>query len=63
MGCSGAALAVEAADVALFSNDIRSLPFARDLGRHVTRVIFANITFAMATKVRFKFGVVPQHDL
>lgn len=38
-------------DVDAPCSDLRVLPFACDLGRHVTRVIHTNITFAMATKV------------
>ena len=48
----GSALALEAADVALFGTDLRTLAFARDLGQRVTRVIMVNIVLSMAVKVR-----------
>ncbi|CAL8464237.1 g3772 [Coccomyxa elongata] len=51
MGANGAAIAVEAADVALFSNDLRCLlPIIR-LGRTARRKIFENITLSVVTKV------------
>ncbi|BDA49356.1 Cadmium/zinc-transporting ATPase HMA2 [Coccomyxa sp. Obi] len=51
MGANGAAIAVEAADVALFSNDLRCLlPIIR-LGSTVRRKIFENITLSVVTKV------------
>lgn len=43
--------------MALFSPDLRSLVLARGLGRRMGRVVAANITFAMLTKVRL--GVFP----
>jgi Cd2+/Zn2+-exporting ATPase len=50
MGLAGSALAIEAADVALFSNDLGSLPFAVALGRRVAWVTVFNITFAILIK-------------
>jgi Zn2+/Cd2+-exporting ATPase len=47
MGVAGTALAVEAADVALFTNELASLPFAAALGRHTANVILINLTFAI----------------
>ena len=54
MGVAGSALAVDAADVALFTNDIRTLAFAVRLGHRVSRVVISNIAFACA----IKFGVL-----
>lgn len=51
MGAAGSALAVEAADVALFSNDLSNVPFAVGLGRHVAWVVTSNIVFAVVVKV------------
>jgi soluble P-type ATPase len=48
---AGAALAVDAADVALFNNSLTSLPFVVRLGRRAGRVIFANTVFACSIKV------------
>jgi hypothetical protein len=50
MGVAGSALAIEAADVALFSNDLRNLPFAVELSRRVAWVVAFNIAFALAVK-------------
>jgi soluble P-type ATPase len=51
MGVAGAALAVDAADVALFSNDLTSLPFVVRLGRRASWVVAANTIFACSIKV------------
>jgi len=51
MGVAGAALAVDAADVALFSNNLTSLPFAVRLGRRATWVVMFNTAFACSIKV------------
>lgn len=51
MGLAGAALAVDAADVALFSNDLTSLPFVVRLGRRASWVVAANTVFACSIKV------------
>lgn len=51
MGASGAALAIEAADVALFTNDLSNLPFAVRLGRRVARVVSTNMALALACKL------------
>jgi Cd2+/Zn2+-exporting ATPase len=50
MGVAGSALAIEAADVALFSNDLRNLPFAVELSRRVAWVVAFNIVFAISVK-------------
>jgi hypothetical protein len=51
MGVAGAALAVDAADVALFNNHLTSLPFVVRLGRRAAWVIAANTVFACGIKV------------
>lgn len=51
MGVAGAALAVDAADVALFSNNLTSLPFVVRLGRRASWVIAANTVFACTIKI------------
>jgi len=50
MGARGSALAVESADVALMSDDLRGVPKVLALGRRTLRVIWTNITFALLTK-------------
>jgi Cd2+/Zn2+-exporting ATPase len=51
MGVGGSALAVEAADVALFTNRLTSIVLLVVLSRRVRAVIWANILFAVAAKV------------
>jgi soluble P-type ATPase len=51
MGVAGAALAVDAADVALFSNNLTSLPFVVRLGRRARRVVAFNTAFACGIKL------------
>lgn len=51
MGVAGAALAVDAADVALFSNNLTSLPFVVRLGRRAARVVAVNTVFACSIKL------------
>ncbi len=53
MGAAGSDAALEAADVALMSPDLRQLPFAIRLGRNATRVIAQNVVLAIAFKVLF----------
>ncbi len=48
---AGAAIAVEASDVALFSNDLRCLAPVISLGRLSRRKIIENISLSVATKV------------
>ncbi|KAL9988539.1 hypothetical protein ACROYT_G002996 [Oculina patagonica] len=54
MGAGGTALAVEAADVALMSNNLAKIPELVELGRFCRRVVAQNIFFA----VIFKLGIV-----
>jgi cation transport ATPase len=49
---AGAAIAVEAADVALYSNDLRALAPLVRLARLARRKIAQNIAVAVATKAR-----------
>ncbi len=48
MGGVGSDVAVEAADIAIASNDISELPHLVELSRHTMRVIRANLAFSMA---------------
>lgn len=49
---SGTAMAVEAADVTLFTNDLTCLPDMLKLGHRTRQTIFQNISLAVMTKVR-----------
>lgn len=51
MGVGGSCLAIEAADVALYTNDLTALVFLRGLARFTTRLIAANICFAIVVKL------------
>eukprot|EP00803_Ostreobium_quekettii_P001521 evm.model.scf_1448.4 EVM.evm.TU.scf_1448.4 scf_1448:19652-28364(+) len=51
MGIAGSAMAVEAADVALFTNDLVNLVMAVDIGRRVHSKILQNIVFSITVKV------------
>ena len=51
MGAGGTDVAIEAADVALMSDDLRKLPFAVDLSRRARRVILQNVLISMGTVV------------
>ncbi|MCC6739214.1 MAG: HAD-IC family P-type ATPase, partial [Planctomycetia bacterium] len=53
MGAAGSDAALEAADVALMSSDLRQLPFALRLGRRATRIIAQNIALSLAFKLLF----------
>jgi Cd2+/Zn2+-exporting ATPase len=63
MGHGGTDVALEAADVALMSDDLMRLPFAIDLGRATRAMIRQNVIFSMAVVVALipltLFGVVP----
>ncbi len=47
MGAAGTAAALEAADVALMSDDIGQVPFAIGLARQTRRIILQNLTIAL----------------
>ena len=51
MGAGGTALAVEAADVALMSNNLAKIPELVELGRFCSRVVAENITFSVILKL------------
>ena len=51
MGAGGTALAVEAADVALMSNNLAKIPELVELGRFCRRVVAENISFSVFLKV------------
>lgn len=51
MGVAGAAAALEAADVALFTNDLRIIPSLQRLARSAGRTIVFNITLSLVTKI------------
>ncbi len=53
MGAGGSAVAIEAADVALMSDDLTQLPRAIKLARSTRRIVLQNIAFALASKVAF----------
>jgi Cd2+/Zn2+-exporting ATPase len=63
MGHGGTDVALEAADVALMSDDLTRLPFAIDLGRATRAMIRQNVIFSMGVVVALipltLFGVVP----
>ncbi len=61
MGAAGTDAAIETADVALMSDDLRQLPVAVRLGRRTLRIIRANILLSLATKAVFVLLTVLGH--
>jgi Cd2+/Zn2+-exporting ATPase len=53
MGAGGSAAAIEAADVALMSDDLTQLPRSIELARSTRSIIQQNIAFALASKLAF----------
>lgn len=53
MGVGGSDIALEAADIALMGDDLRSVPLAIDLSRSTMRIIRQNIGLALAVKAAF----------
>ena len=53
MGVGGSDIALEAADIALLADDLRSVPLAIDLSRSTMRIIRQNIGLALAVKAAF----------
>jgi Cd2+/Zn2+-exporting ATPase len=53
MGAAGSDAAIEAADIALMSDDLNKLPVAIRLSRQARRIIKANIILAIAAKAIF----------
>ncbi len=58
MGAAGSAVAVETADVALMSDDLRRLPHAMRLARRTAANLRQNVAFAVATVLLLLVGVV-----
>jgi len=56
MGAAGSDTALETADVALMSDDLRGVPALIDLSRRTSNILRANIAFAIGVKVVF-FGL------
>lgn len=48
MGGAGTDVAIETADVILMSDDLQKIPFALGLARQARRVVWQNLTFALA---------------
>jgi Cd2+/Zn2+-exporting ATPase len=48
MGAAGTDVAMETADVVLMSDNLQNIAFALALSRHARRVIYQNLTFALA---------------
>lgn len=48
MGAIGSSVAIETADVALMSDDVRKLPYLIKLSRHTLRTIYVNLTVSLA---------------
>src|SRR4030095_12969470 len=48
MGAAGTDVAMETADVVLMSDNLRNIVFALALSRNARRVIYQNLTFALA---------------
>ena len=58
-GAAGADVAIAAADVALFTNDLRCLPHVVRLGRLVRTKVAQNVALAVSTKVRHGGALYP----
>ena len=58
MGAGGTALAVEAADVALMSNNLAKIPELVELGRFCRRVVAENIAFSVVVKLAIVMAAV-----
>ncbi|WP_138417618.1 heavy metal translocating P-type ATPase [Aquibacillus sediminis] len=59
MGGAGTDTALETADIALMSDDIRKLPYTIKLSRKTLAIIKQNITFSIAIKVLALLLVIP----
>jgi len=51
MGGAGTDVALETADVVLMADDLTHLPYALGLARHARRIVWQNLTFALAVIV------------
>ncbi|WP_440007263.1 heavy metal translocating P-type ATPase [Halomicrococcus sp. SG-WS-1] len=56
MGAAGTDTAIETADVALLGDDLRKLPYLRDLARKANRVIRQNVWSSLAVKAVLAAG-------
>lgn len=56
MGGAGTDVAIETADVVLMSDDLRKIPFSINLARQARKVVWQNLTFAMAVIVLLVAG-------
>ena len=59
MGAAGTDVAIETADVALMSDDVRRIPFAIELSRKTMTIIRQNIAFSLGVKVVATLLVFP----
>ncbi|GAP64047.1 Cd2+/Zn2+-exporting ATPase [Ardenticatena maritima] len=59
MGAAGTHQAIETADVALMSDDLRKIAYALRLGRAARRTIAANILFSVGIKLLFMALAIP----
>ena len=55
MGAMGSSVAIETADVALMSDDVRKLPYLLKLARLTLRTIYVNLTVSLAISVASVF--------
>ena len=58
MGGIGSQAAIEAADIALMSDDISMLPYAVKLSKKAKKIIIQNITFALLVVIFLVFGAL-----
>lgn len=58
MGAAGSAVAVETADIALMTDDLRKLPLALGLAKRTVRVMRQNIAIALVTVALLLLGVL-----
>ncbi|MNT10842.1 putative cadmium-transporting ATPase [compost metagenome] len=59
MGAAGTDVAIETADIALMSDDVRRIPFALGLSRKTMGIIRQNIAFSLAVKLIATVMVFP----
>ena len=63
MGKLGSAVAVEASDVVLISDNVKALPFCLKIARKTRKIVLQNIVFSIVMKFVFMalgvFGVLP----
>lgn len=55
MGAMGSSVAIETADVALMSDDVRKLPYLLKLARRTLKTIYVNLTVSLAISVASVF--------